>query len=116
MKKFVYYLLLIVSAIILWIVFGCLFALVVGPSYNYAYAVGARAVQPYTILLAIGFALLLRKPLSSALFGTGSNIKNRVAFIIIGVAVALAVWMIGVEMHNASLNREVLEMYLQQNP
>lgn len=116
MKKFVYYLLLIVSAIILWIVFGCLFALVFGPTFDYAYAVGARAAQPYTILLAIGFALLLRKPLSVAILGTGSNIKNRAAFIIIGVAVALAAWMIGIEMYNASLNREVLEMYLQQNP
>lgn len=97
MKKTLFYIAIIGLVIILWLALGCLLTLIFEDVNNFSYALGSWCGQPFVLLLAIGVALLFRKPLHSIIFKEAKPYKSKVALYIIGAAILWGVWMIGVK-------------------
>jgi len=97
MKKTLFYAAIIGLVIIVWLVLGCMLTLIFDGVNNFSYALGSWCGQLYVLLLAIGVALLFRKPLHSIIFQEAKQYKSKAALYIIGAALICGTWMIGVK-------------------
>lgn len=94
MKKVLFYIALIGIAIACWLGAGSILTLIFHGVDNFSYAVGSWCGRPFVMLLALGLALLFRKPIYRMTFKEPKNFKSNTAFCIIGAAIMWGFWMI----------------------
>lgn len=97
MKKFLYYLTLVLISVGFLFLIASILSFISWSSGPFSYRLGRWCGTPYLILLAIGISLLFRGIVHSIIFKTNKKFKSKISYWIIAIAIAWGVWMHGVE-------------------